>query len=230
MHLRMHVLFFEISLYSKMNFLFFKNHKSIWYSLKDYALNVKEDIFIRKFLEKNLAEAIITDIEIKKHILISDTYIDVYVLKSSVLMQKEGLKLFEIKKNLSNLLTKNFSSKTLTINIVEIDNPESNSKIIAGRMKEQLEQRVPFKRVMNSAVKKAKLANIKGIKVQIAGRLNGAEIARTEWIREGQIPLHTIKADIDYCHYTARMIKVKLINLKRVKFLLTSFLLIKTRS
>lgn len=139
-----------------------------------------------------------------------------YVLKSSVLTQEEGGKLFKIKNNLTNLLKKNFSSQTLTINILEIDNPESNSKIIAGRMKQQLEQRVPFKRVMNAAVKKAQQSKIKGIKVQIAGRLNGAEIARTEWIREGQIPLHTIKADIDYCHYIALMIKVKWVNIKTV--------------
>ena len=174
-------------------------------------MNVKEDIFIRKFLEKNLAEATITDIEIKKHILISEIYVDVHVLKASAIMQKESSKLLAVKTQLNKLLIKNFSPKNLIINIIEIDNPDSNSKIIAGRIKQQLEQRVPFKRVMNAAVAKAQQSKIKGIKVQIAGRLNGAEIARTEWIREGQIPLHTIKANIDYCYYTALVIKIQII-------------------
>lgn len=124
-------------------------------------------------------------------------------------MQKEKSKVLETKMKLSNLLAKKFAPKNLTINITETANPDSNSKIIAGRIKQQLEKRVPFKRVMKSAIAKAQTSKIKGIKVQIAGRLNGAEIARTEWIREGQIPLHTIKANIDYCYCTALAIKLK---------------------
>lgn len=187
--------------------------------MKDYSVNVKEDIFIRKFLEKNLSEATITDIEIKKRILISEIDIYVYVLKASVIMQKESFKVLKIQTELNKLLAKHFAQRTLTINIVEIDNPDSNSKIIASRIKLQLEQRVPFKRVMNAAITKVRQSKVKGIKVQIAGRLNGAEMARTEWMREGQIPLHTIKAKIDYCYSTAREIKITSKEYKNLNFI-----------
>lgn len=89
-------------------------------------------------------------------------------------------------------------SYDVTVNLVEVVNPDANSKILANLIRQQLEKRVPFRRAMKSAILKAQKSGVKGIKVQVSGRLNGAEIARTEWIREGQVPLHTLRANIDY--------------------------------
>lgn len=83
-------------------------------------------------------------------------------------------------------------------------NSDSNSRVLAEFIRQQLEKRVPFRRIIKTAISKAQKAGVKGVKIQIAGRLNGAEIARTEWFREGQVPLHTIKANIDYCNYKAQ--------------------------
>lgn len=98
-----------------------------------------------------------------------------------------------------------FQANLGVVNVVEVTNPDACSFLLAEFMRQQLEKRVPFRKVMKSAILKAQQAGVKGIKIQIAGRLNGTEIARTEWIREGQVPLHTLKANIDYCNYTARL-------------------------
>ena len=87
--------------------------------------------------------------------------------------------------------------------MVDITNPDSDARFLAQFARQQLEQRVPFRRVIRTTILKAQKVKVKGIKVQIAGRLNGTEIARTEWVREGQVPLHTLKANIDYCSYNA---------------------------
>jgi small subunit ribosomal protein S3 len=89
-------------------------------------------------------------------------------------------------------------SYDVTINLIEVVNSDANSKILAGLIRQQLEKRVPFRRAMKTVIQKAQKSGVKGIKVQVSGRLNGAEIARTEWIREGQVPLHTLRANIDY--------------------------------
>lgn len=108
-----------------------------------------------------------------------------------------------MKNKLVNLLYIKFCNRNVTINIVEVLNPDSNSRVLTDFICQQLEKRVPFRRVMKNAVMKAQKSGVKGIKVQVAGRLNGAEIARTEWIREGQVPLHTLKANIDYFNFKA---------------------------
>lgn len=181
---------------------FFKSHKSIWYSKStNYSTNIKEDWFIRDFLNLQLKESIISEIEIKRKL--NNIFIDIYALKPNLVIEKESSKLYEVKNKLNNLLKENFREKTLTINIIEVTNPNSNAKILANNICQQLEKRIPFRRAMKSAISKAKKSKIKGIKVQIAGRLNGTEIARTEWMRDGQVPLHTLKANIDYCSYKA---------------------------
>lgn len=115
-------------------------------------------------------------------------------------------RLYELRDNLSNLLERNYLKYNITINVFEVLNQDSNSKLLADFVRQQLEKRVPFRRAIKSAVLKAQKAGIKGIKVQVSGRLNGAEIARTEWIREGQVPLHTLQANIDYCNYQALVV------------------------
>lgn len=137
--------------------------------------------------------------------------INLSVVKPSVVIGNNGIKLYELKNKLVNLLSIKFGNRNVTINVIEILNPDSNSRVLTDFIREQLEKRVPFRRVMKNAVMKAQKSGVKGIKVQVAGRLNGAEIARTEWIREGQVPLHTLKANIDYFGFKARVNNVKLL-------------------
>lgn len=184
-------------------FPFFKPHSSFWYSRpRDYSLLVKEDIFIREFINKNFFESIVSHIEIKRRL--NFLFLNIHVVKPKL------IKLYDLRNKLMELLSANFVSRDITINILEIVNPDLNPRILAHFIRQQLEKRLDFRRVMKTAILKAQKAGAKGVKVQIAGRLNGAEIARTEWAREGQVPLHTLKANIDYCSYKALVIFVYL--------------------
>jgi small subunit ribosomal protein S3 len=112
-----------------------------------------------------------------------------------------------LKNTLQALLNNiNFTSQ-ITINVFEVLNPDANAKLISDFVRQQLERRIPFRRAIKTAIVKAQKSDVKGIKVQISGRLNGAEIARTEWVREGQVPLHTLKANIDYFQNKALVLK-----------------------
>lgn len=143
--------------------------------------------------------------------------IHVYLAKPNVLFKDDNFQNFT--KVFSEILQSKFTSRLGSVNVIEIVNPDACAFLLAEFMKQQLEKRVPFRRVMKSAILKAKQASVKGIKIQISGRLNGTEIARTEWIREGQVPLHTLRANIDYCNYTARSTFIVLL----YKFLLFYF-------
>ena len=187
-----------------------RNHSSVWYSSPNkYSMSLKEDSFIRSFINKNLVGTFISEIEIRRKL--NFLTVDIYVIKPGAIIGTNGSKLFELKNELSSLLTKNFVTYDLTVNILEIANPDSNSRVLSDFIRQQLESRVPFRRVMKAAILKAQKAGVKGIKVQISGRLNGAEIARTEWAREGQVPLHTLRANIDYFNSTARVNNVLVI-------------------
>nr|YP_010700285.1 ribosomal protein S3 [Euglena undulata]WCH63429.1 ribosomal protein S3 [Euglena undulata] len=178
-------------------------HSSFWFSKKkNYLSLLKEDVFIRNFITNKLSESFVSLIEIKRK---SDfLFIDIHVAKPGSVIGNNGIKLIELQNSLSFSLAKNFSSRTLTINVLEVVSPDLNSRFLADFIRQQLEKRVPFRRVIKSAILKAQKAGAKGIKIQISGRLNGAEIARTEWVRDGQVPLHTLKANIDYYNHKAR--------------------------
>lgn len=130
--------------------------------------------------------------------------VNIYAVKPSVVLGPNGNRIYDLRKILNEALERRFYKRNITLNVIEIINPDSNSKFLAEFVRQQLEKRVPFRRVIKSAILKAQKDKVKGIKIQVAGRLNGAEIARTEWVREGQVPLHTLKANIDYCNYKAR--------------------------
>lgn len=117
-----------------------------------------------------------------------------------------GSKIYDLRNELSNKLFNSFNNENIIINLIQVNKPDSNSRILAELVRQQLEKRIPFRRIMKNIMIKAQKTDVKGIKIQISGRLNGAEIARTEWVKEGQVPLHTLKADIDYCFYKARSI------------------------
>lgn len=155
-------------------------------------------------MKDKLLGILITNIEIKRKL----NYLEINITcsKPSLVLDVKGTALLELREDLVKSLNHHFFVKRdIAINVVEVINPDSNSEVLADFICQQLERRVPFRKVMKAAVLRAQKAGVKGVKVQIAGRLNGAEIARTEWIREGQVPLHTIKANIDYCNNKARV-------------------------
>lgn len=143
----------------------------------------------------------VSNILIKRKL--NEVDIIVFVAKSDSLFKENFIKDFT--DDVSSFINLRFNSRLVLFNIVEISDLDSSSSFIAFFIKEQLEKRVPFRKVIKNAILKVQQSGsfVKGIKVQISGRLNGAEIARTEWVREGQVPLHTIRADIDYSTTTA---------------------------
>nr|AMD08040.1 ribosomal protein S3 [Euglena mutabilis] len=182
-----------------------QEHKAFWYSkTNEYFKKVKEDILIRDFIKNKLTDSFISDVIIKKKS--TSLVINIYVLKPSEIIGIDGSKLYELRNELSKKLSTSFTSENVVINIVQVNRPDSNARILSELARQQLEKRVPFRRVMKNIMAKAQKAGVRGIKIQIAGRLNGAEIARTEWVKEGQVPLHTLKANIDYCSYKAQTI------------------------
>lgn len=170
--------------------------------MRRYPLFVQEDIFIRQFLFDKLSDAAISHVEIKRKLDFLD--VNIYAAKPNLVLGSNGSKIFDLRKQLGDALKLKFVSRNVTLNVIEIVNPDTNSQFIAEFVRQQLEKRVPFRRVIKSAILRAQKAGVKGVKIQVSGRLNGAEIARTEWVREGQVPLHTLKANIDYCDYKAR--------------------------
>lgn len=124
--------------------------------------------------------------------------VNIITCKPSSILGKEGKNLLELQSKLNKLLELGFFKRNLVLKIIEVINPDIDANVLANSVREQLEKRVPFRRVIRNTVSRARKAGVKGIKVQISGRLNGNEIARTEWVREGQVPLHTLKANIDY--------------------------------
>lgn len=184
---------------------FSKEHSSFWYAKSNkYVFFLQEDIFVREYITKEFSQAGLSQIVIKRKLNFLN--ISIYCAKPNLIFGNNGENLDAFRKRLSALLENKFINREIQINVVEIVNQDSCASLLAEFIQQQLEKRVAFRRVIKSTIVKAQQAGIKGIKIQISGRLNGAEIARTEWVREGQIPLHTLKADIDYCNYKAHTI------------------------
>lgn len=185
-----------------------QEHRSAWYSkLNIYSTLIQEDYAIRKiilqFLEKNSIKSTgITKILIKRNNTGDQIDLEIQTAKPGVLVGESGSSLDKIDKSLTNLLP----TKKTRINIVEITNVYHHADLLADILVMQLEDRIPFRRAMKGIIERVQEEKIKGIKIQIAGRVNGAEIARTEWLREGRVPLQTLRADIDYSYKTAQTI------------------------
>lgn len=185
-----------------------QEHRSAWYSkLNVYSKLIQEDYTIRnvifKFLEQNLIKSTgITKILINRNNTGDQIDIEIQTAKPGVLVGESGTGLDKIDKSLLKLLP----NKKTRINIVEITNVYHHADLLADILVLQLEDRIPFRRAMKGIIERVQEENIKGIKIQIAGRVNGAEIARTEWLREGRVPLQTLRADIDYSYKTAQTI------------------------
>lgn len=185
-----------------------QEHRSAWYSkLNAYSKLIQEDYTIRnvifKFLEQNSIKSTgITKILINRNNTGDQINIEIQTAKPGVLVGESGTGLDKIDKTLTKLLP----NKKTRINIVEITNVYHHADLLADILVLQLEDRIPFRRAMKGIIERAQEEKIKGIKIQIAGRVNGAEIARTEWLREGRVPLQTLRADIDYSYKTAQTI------------------------
>ena len=164
-----------------------------WYAnKKDFANNLIEDNKIREFVKKELFSAGISKIEIER--AAKRVKLNIYTAKPGVVIGKGGSGIEALKVKLSNIV----DSKNLLINIVEVRNSEANAQLVAENIAAQLEKRVSFRRAMKQSIQRAMRLGAKGVKTACAGRLGGAEIARTEQYHEGTIPLQTLRADIDY--------------------------------
>lgn len=165
--------------------------ESIWYADKGYAAQLHEDLKIRAYIKKALEQASIARVEIER--LVKKLVITIHTAKPGVVIGRKGADIEKIKSHLTKL-----SSCEIHLNIVEVRKPEANAILIAASIAQQLEKRVSFRRAMKKSMQSAMRFGALGIRVNCAGRLGGAEIARTEWYREGRVPLHTLRANIEY--------------------------------
>ena len=165
---------------------------SIWYEDKrGYVNYLHEDLDIKKYIEKNKKNAGVARVTIER--FPDRVNVNIHAARPGVLIGKKGADIEELKKQLQKI-----ASKNVYINIVEVKKPEKNSRLIAEQIASQLESRFPYRRAVKQAITNAIRSGSLGIKVSVSGRLNGAEMARTESYKEGRIPLHTLRADIDY--------------------------------
>jgi small subunit ribosomal protein S3 len=164
---------------------------SRWYAEADYAKLLHEDIKLRNFLKKRLYSSGVSKIEIER--AANKAKINIYTARPGLIIGKKGAEVESIKKELAKL-----TDKDVFLNIQEVRKPELDAQLVAENVALQLERRVAFRRAMKKSVTSALKFGAKGIKITCAGRLGGAEMSRTEWYREGRVPLHTLRADIDY--------------------------------
>ena len=174
-----------------------KEHNSVWYaSGKNYAANLVTDLEVRELLEKKLASASVSRIVIERPA--QTARITIHTARPGIVIGKKGEDVDKLRKELSVKM-----GVPVHINIEEIRKPDLEAKLVAMNVAQQLERRVMFRRAMKRVVQNAIRQGAEGIKVQVSGRVGGAEIARTEWYREGRVPLHTLRADIDYATHEA---------------------------
>jgi len=164
---------------------------SKWYADRDYTELLHEDHRIRKYIKENFFAAGISKVEIER--TGNRVRISIHTAKPGIVIGRGGTEVEQLRKNLAAMTGKN-----VNINIVEIKKPELDAQIVAENVAAQLERRVAFRRAMKQAVTRTMRSGAQGIKIAVSGRLGGAEIARTEWYAEGRVPLHTLRADIDY--------------------------------
>lgn len=165
--------------------------ESRWFAERDYALLLHEDIKVRDFIKKRLHHAGIAKVEIER--AANKAKINIYTARPGIVIGKKGA---EIEKLKSELAKK--TDKEVYLNIHEVRRPDLDAQLVAENVALQLERRVAFRRAMKESVARAIRMGAQGVKVRCSGRLAGAEIARTEWYREGRVPLHTLRADISY--------------------------------
>lgn len=187
-----------------------KTWQSQWFSEKGYAELLHEDIKIRKFLKEKLYHAGISRIEIER--AASKAKVNIHAARPGVIIGKKGSEIEKLKKDLEAI-----TKSEVIINILEVRKPEVDAQLVAENVAQQLERRVAFRRAMKKCVTAAVKFGAKGIRVNCSGRLGGAEMSRAEWYREGRVPLHTLRADID-CGFTEAHTAYGLIGVKVLIF------------
>lgn len=174
-----------------------KRWRSLWFADKNYSQLLHEDLKIRKFLKEKLYHAGISKIEIER--AANKAKVNIYAARPGIIIGKKGVEIERLKKDLEKL-----SKGEIIINILEVRKPEIDAQLVAENVALQLERRIAFRRAMKKCVTSAMKFGAKGIRINCAGRLGGAEMARSEWYREGRVPLHTLRADIDWGFAEAR--------------------------
>ena len=164
---------------------------SKWYALQDYTKLLHEDLKIKRFLKNRLYHAGISKIEIER--AANKAKINIQTARPGIVIGKKGAEIEKLKGEISRL-----SDREIYLNIIEVRRPDLDAQLVSENVALQLERRVAFRRAMKESVSRAMRMGAQGIKIQCAGRLGGSEIARTEWYREGRVPLHTLRADISY--------------------------------
>ena len=169
---------------------------SRWFSRKEYGNQLLDDLKLRKFLGARLTQAAISKVLIER--AAKKTRITLHSARPGVVIGKKGADIDKLRGDIANV-----TKSEVSLNIVEIRKPEIDAKLVAQGVADQLERRIAFRRAMKRAVQSALRLGAEGIRITCAGRLGGAEIARTEWYREGRVPLHTLRGNVDYAEATA---------------------------
>lgn len=194
-----------------------QEHQSHWYAKRAmYPIFMLEDRFIRSYCHEKYTDAGLITIDISRKV--DHVHIDLEVARPKILVGSRGQDLENVRQDLVKELTQfrqkkwteaqraTTSELRVTLHVTKAENPNTSATILADDLAEQLEKRIPFRRAMKTVLQRAEREKIPGIKIQVSGRLNGAEIARTEWIRKGRVPLHTLQAKVDYKARTAKTI------------------------
>lgn len=172
--------------------------KSRWYSEKDYAAQVLQDAEIRDLLERELTRGAVSRVEIER-VGEKKIQIDIHTARPGVVIGRSGTEVDRLR-----TLIEKLTEKQIKINVIEVQDPETDAQLLARGIADQLQGRVSFRRAMKRAVQTAMKAGAQGVRVQCSGRLGGADMGRREWYREGRVPLHTLRADVDFGRATAR--------------------------
>ncbi len=177
-----------------------KTWESNWYAEKNYSSILQEDIRIKEHIHKSLKHAGIASVNIERAAKTLKIFIN--SSRPGIIIGRKGEEAEKVRKQIVKIV----KNEDLTVNIREVRRPELNAQLISDNIAMQLERRVAFRRVMKKSMQNVMRFNVTGCKIMISGRLNGAEMARTEWIMEGRVPLHTLKADINYAMTTAKTV------------------------
>ncbi len=173
-----------------------KDWQSQWFNEKDYAHTLNEDLLIRRYIRKRIPDGAISKIKVER--TAKKVLLELHTARPGVVIGKKGAEVDKLREELKKLI-----KKDVQINIKEIKHPELDAFLVAQNIARQLEGKVSFRRAMKRAITSAMRLGAEGIKISVAGRLGGAEMARTEYYKDGRIPLHTLRADIDYATATA---------------------------
>ena len=173
-----------------------KTWESVWFDEKNYADKLHEDILIRKFLNKKLADASVSKIQVERNA--KKISINIWTARPGLVIGKGGAEVESLKKMITKMI-----GLEVQINVNEVKNPQLEAVLVGQNIAQQLEKKVNYRRVAKKTIQSTISMGAEGIKICIAGRLNGADIARSETFKEGRIPLHTLRANIDYAHVEA---------------------------